>query len=443
LRRDGSGFREHAGLWCAAAGLLTSLLFAFAVYPRIAASSGAVLDPDGYGALGWGLWKFGTFSYYPSDQPSVSRGPLYPFLIAALLRASGGWWPHIVQAAQCACFALTCLLASRIGRRLWDPRAGLIAGMLCAVHPFLVWYTSRIWIETLAMLLFTGLVAAALAFHDRPSTGRAVLLGLVLGAACLCKGTFLPFLIVLPALLLLVKPRPAPARPVLAAAAVAVLLILPWSVRNWNLTGQIIPVHGQMGFNFQTGDSFTDHFWESPWALTPLWSLSTAEATALARPVVEKGFDGWQAEVAVNSILMRASLERYAADPLFLVRKVLLQAWTFWTWSDTNVKSAVVSAMQLPLALLFLVSAAGLARGGRWRTIHAVPAVLVLLYYASHLPLLAAARYSAVLVPTMLACSAAIVPAWRPRCSAERAPRPARAVAAPAGASATGQGNSA
>jgi hypothetical protein len=67
----------------------------------------------------------------------------------------------------------------------------------------------------------------------------------------------------------------------------------------------------------------------------------------------------------------------------------------------------------------------------------------VLLYYASHLPLLAAARYSAVLVPTMLACSAAIVPAWRPRRSAERAPRPARAVAAPAGASATGQGNSA
>ena len=90
------GGRNPAPL-CALTGLLVSVLFTFVVHPRIASAYGAVLDPDGYAALGWGLWKDPTFSYYPSVHASVSRGPLYPAFVAILLRVSGGWWPYSVQ----------------------------------------------------------------------------------------------------------------------------------------------------------------------------------------------------------------------------------------------------------------------------------------------------------------------------------------------------------
>jgi len=393
------------GLYVALAGLLTSAIFTFVVYPGIASPAGAVLDPDGYGALGWGLWKLQTFSYFPSSQPSVSRGPLYPLVIAMLLKISGGWWPYCVQAAQCVWFGLTCLLTFEIGRRLWNLRVGTIAGAICAVHPFLVWYTSRIWIEAMAMLLFTAIVAAVLYFQEKPALSRAVLLGVVVGAACLCKGTFLPFLVALPMLLWMVRPKHAGARAILCIGLVPVLMILPWSARNWTLTQTIIPVHGQMGFNLHVGDSFVAHFAESPWAFPPLWDIATAKAAALARPALGQGFDGWQAEIAVNSILLQASLQRYRADPLFLARKILLQAVTFWMWSETKLKTLLVGMLQLPLLLAFLVSVAAIVRKGQLRTIRSVPVALVLFFYVCHLPVLAAARYSAVLVPTMLAYS--------------------------------------
>jgi 4-amino-4-deoxy-L-arabinose transferase-like glycosyltransferase len=402
---DESKSARRRGLYCALAGLLTATIFTFVIYPRIALTAGAVLDPDGYGALGWGLWKLHTFSYFPSHRLSVGRGPLYPLMVAALLQVSGGWWPYCVQAAQCVLFGVTSFLTFEIARRLWNIRAGTIAGLACALHPFVVWYTSRIWIEALTVPLFTAIMAATLYFQERPNALRAALLGLALGAACLCKGTFLPFLAAVPALLWIVKPRVASVPSILSTGLVAVLVILPWTARNWMLTRTVIPVHGMLGFNLLIGDYLVAHFTESPWAVTPLWAGATTEASTLAQAALSEGYDGWQAEKNVDSILLRASFRHYMADPLFLLRKILLGTMTFWTWSDTKLKTIVVSSLQLPLLLTFLGSVWAIARRNELRTIRGVPAALVLLYYGSHLPLLAAARYSVVVVPTMIAYS--------------------------------------
>ena len=404
----GSGWEVHPwGLYSALAGLIASGIFVFLVYSQIASPVGAVLDPDGYGALGWGLWKLHTFSYFPSSLPSANRGPLYPFIVAGLLYISRGWWPYSVQLFQCACFGLTCLLVFEIGRRLWNRKIGAIAGLSCAFHPFLIWYTSRIWIESVTILLFTAIVATLLYFQEKPTVPRAALLGLIIGAACLSKATFLPFIVAVPALLWIVKPKVARPKAILCTAIVPLLVILPWSFRNWTLTGAFVPVHGHMGFNVFIGDSLAEHFSESPFGFTPLWDIATSEAAALVGPELSRNFDGWQAEMAVNSILYQDSLQNYVSNPLFLVRKILLNAVTFWTWSETELKTLVVSALQVPLASVFACSLVPMVRKGQFRTLLGLPVALVLLFYISHLPVLAIAMYSAVLVPVMLAYSAA------------------------------------
>jgi len=85
-----------------------SLIFTFVVYPMLANSSHAVLDPDWHGPLGFGIWKLHSFSYYPSSEPASARGPLYPALIAGMLAVTNGWWPYSVQLAQCVIFGLLC-----------------------------------------------------------------------------------------------------------------------------------------------------------------------------------------------------------------------------------------------------------------------------------------------------------------------------------------------
>ncbi|HEX2166016.1 MAG TPA: glycosyltransferase family 39 protein [Longimicrobiales bacterium] len=182
--------------------VVCSLGFSFIIYPAIASPQNAVLDPDRYGALGFGLWHHGTLSYYPDPQPTLDRGPIYPAVIAVILWLSGGVWPQSLQAAQAVFFGLTSVLVFYIGEKVWGRRTAMAAAALTTVHPFLLWYTSRVWIETLATLLFTALAASLVFFHERPGIRRGMLVGAVAGVATLCKATFLPFLLFVPMVLL-------------------------------------------------------------------------------------------------------------------------------------------------------------------------------------------------------------------------------------------------
>jgi hypothetical protein len=56
---------------------------------------------------------------------------------------------------------------------LFERRTALLAQALQAVHPILLWYTARIWIETTNTLLITGLVLALILLWRR-RTGRWV-----------------------------------------------------------------------------------------------------------------------------------------------------------------------------------------------------------------------------------------------------------------------------
>lgn len=142
--------------------LVIAAVFSFGIWPGISVPHHAVLDPDQHGNLAYGILKNHTFSYYPDPQPTVERGPAYPALIALVLVISNGWWPYSVQAAQCVMSALTCLMAYWVSRVLWSRRAAAFVALTVAVHPVLVWYTSRIWVETTAAFLFTSIVAASL-----------------------------------------------------------------------------------------------------------------------------------------------------------------------------------------------------------------------------------------------------------------------------------------
>lgn len=421
------GVGVRLGWICALLGLLASAAYAFLIYPRIAQTSGAVLDPDGYGALGWGLWKYGAFSYYPNPLPSVTRGPLYPAIVALLLQFTGGAWPWPVQAAQCVFFALTCLATYALGRELWSRKAGVTCAAACALHPFLIWYTSRIWLETLVTLLFTVMALFTVRLQKRPTWRRALAAGLATGAACLCKGTFLPFIAVIPAVLWLAVPRRVPARLIAAVAAAAVLTMAPWTVRNWYLTGALIPVHGHMGFNLRVGDEFIAQAAGSPLSFTRQWEMASAEAAAIVKRNGLEGSLDWKAEQLLNAEMQRRSVQTYAADPTFLPRKILWNTLAFWAWSETPAKTAALALLQLPVAVLFFIASMAHARRRGARSVHMIPIALALVFYGAHLPVLAAARYSAVILPVVLAAVAGWY--WERQPGAERHCIPAAAVA--------------
>lgn len=392
-------------LGIAGLAFLLSVTFSVVIYPAIADDFHAVLDSDGYGALGFGVFHLQTLSYYPGQEPTLDRGPLYPLFIALLLTITRAWWPYSVQLAQCLLFAFTTLLVFWMTETLWNRRAAVVAASLCALHPFLIWYTGRIWIEVLATFLFTSLTASTLYWYQNKTRGRAALVGVVLGAATLCKATFLPFVFMVPLGMAWIGNRKARGQTLLVVG-VALALVLPWTARNYRLSGRLIPVHLLAGFNVQSGDAFAEYFMRAPLSYDDLKAFSRPHIRDLLAELPD-ALPMWQYDVRSDQILLQDSLRRYQQQPLFLLQKLVLNGWMFWTLGETPAKSLVISALQLPLVLAFTVSAVREGRSKGWHTIEGLHIALVLLYFSFHLPIFAFARLSVVLVPTMLAYTVA------------------------------------
>lgn len=360
-----------------------------------------VLDPDSHGNLGYGILKYHEFSYYPDREPTVERGPLYPAFIALLLVISNDWWPYAVQLGQCVLLALMCGLVYWTSKNLWNKPTAVLTAGLCAVHPLAIWYTSRIWIETMSMFLFTAMIAATLYFALRPNLARALVLGCVLGASALCKSTFLPYVVLAPLFLWLLRADRTKLSLSAIVVIVAVIVIAPWTVRNWKLTGRFIPVHARMGFNIEVGDELVEHIGMSPFSLAKIWDASI-ERVATESLKLPEGLKKHEKELLLDSVLLRVSMQRYRSHPWFLVKKVFVNAWLFWTLGESPRKSAVIATLLLSLVALTTVSTVLILRRKQMKTIMGVHIALMFVYYIMHLPVEAIARYSVVLVPAMI-----------------------------------------
>jgi 4-amino-4-deoxy-L-arabinose transferase-like glycosyltransferase len=379
-----------------------SLAFTFLVYPAIAGPNHAVLDPDYHGPLGFGIWKYHTFSYYPNHALSSSRGPLYPSFIAALLSLSGGWWPYSVQLAQCLLFGLLCVLVFWTARALWNPPLAVLAAGLCALDPFLIWYSSRIWVEPIMMFLFTALIGSVVLVKRRPGLWTALLVGLILGLSVMAKSVYTPFLVLTPLLLVLPFGRRLDFAPAAVILISGILLILPWTIRNGRLTGTYAPEVGNTGFTLHQGNDFVEDFHKAPFSVSKLHVLSVARIKEEADSVTfPDSFTERQRLLTLDAVRRRTAIDKMIESPAFFLKKIIYDLLLFWTFGDTPGKSLFIALCQLPLVAVFIAS---LVARRRLLTHGAIGicASLIVLFYFAHLPTIALARYGAVLVPAML-----------------------------------------
>jgi hypothetical protein len=183
----------------------------------------------------------------------ATRMPLYPSLLAPFTRFEGGM--TVARAVQWIIGSLAAVLTALIAAALIGQRAGLIAGLLVAFDPFLVFFSSLLLTETLFVtgLTFLWWVAVFL-LPGAPATvsGSAptksmrwwgatklwIILGLV-GSWCIyTRESTLGLFLVLVCFLVII--RRFDARTLLGAAislAIVVVALVPWGWRNLRVTG--------------------------------------------------------------------------------------------------------------------------------------------------------------------------------------------------------------
>lgn len=187
--------------------------------------------------------------------------PLYPYLIAIL---GGAGDPNLLmRLVQCLMGAVTAVMAGRIAQRMWNARAGLAAGLLAAVSPELLFYDSMLLTESLLAFALTVHLVLLLRLEKSGRPRDAVASGLALGVALVTRFSLILYPILLAALYVRARTRGvAPAwRLQGLLAASALLVILPFTLRNAVVEGVFVPVTSAGGYNFHAGNNESAQGW--------------------------------------------------------------------------------------------------------------------------------------------------------------------------------------
>ena len=178
----------------------------------------------------------------------------YPAVLSLVFRLAGPS-PVAGVGLQVALGVATCLLLSIVGSRVLGPGPGRLAGLLLAIYPTHVMYSTLHLTEPLFMLLLLG-VASCLFLGDKQRLVELFLGGLLFGLAVLTRPLILPLGVVLPVAL---HRRGQRIGKTLLATAIVVTVtlvtILPWLWRNRELSGRWTTVTTSGGYNFWVGNN--------------------------------------------------------------------------------------------------------------------------------------------------------------------------------------------
>ncbi len=245
-------------------------VFALALFLRLAAIFVVGPNPNvtGYSESGMvaenlarGLgYTFDFFGMRPAAPLQAFMPPLYVGLIYACLRLSTDA-ALLLALSQSVLSALTCIAIYLLAAALsGNRRVALLSALGAACYPVLILMVTVPASLTLHLAVLAWALAFTAILARRPSAGRsagsAVAAGLCWGALGLGRPTMLAFV---PLAVLWVmwnhsdKARWLRDSGLLVAAAIVV--VLPWTVRNYTMLGQFVPVATNGGFVFWNGNN--------------------------------------------------------------------------------------------------------------------------------------------------------------------------------------------
>ncbi|MFH0793397.1 MAG: glycosyltransferase family 39 protein [bacterium] len=237
--------------------------------PTPQSAFGPLDDATDYDHLARTLLSNGAF-LSPSGEPTAFRPPVYPIFLAIIYSISGVGNLRAVALCHAILGAISSVLLVRLGQRAKFPaNASLLAGAIYAVYPAFVFQTPQILSEVLGRTL---LLAALLLIFRAVEKGRLAwyaVAGAVLGVTILDKSVFLVCAPFIAAWLLWVAGGSAGRWWLYVGAFLSPLVVVvgSWTVRNYLVSGSLIPVstnfpitfaHGLTKFCVQTREWYGD-----------------------------------------------------------------------------------------------------------------------------------------------------------------------------------------
>jgi 4-amino-4-deoxy-L-arabinose transferase-like glycosyltransferase len=222
---------------CSRTSVLVFLLALLARGAFVLTQQDGFYFPDSlvYSRAAVNVLDFGAFG---SDY---DRAPLYPVFLASVFFLFG---ENIfaVRIVESIIGALLAVIIALIGRRGAGPAVGVLAGTLWAIYPMGIFIAGLVYPTNLAAMFLTCSVFSVLpSVNEELSIKRIILAGVFLGLTTLTIPVALVTIVAIGAWACFCAHRSRLLLPFVLLLGSAVI-ILPWTVRNFVIYGQLVPV---------------------------------------------------------------------------------------------------------------------------------------------------------------------------------------------------------
>jgi hypothetical protein len=310
--------------------------------------------------------------------PTAQQPPLYPLLLAGIFKLCGVYsyrslWIAIVLNASFA--ALTAVAILGIGKRVFCPAVGVLAAWTWSCLLLEAAASDRLWESSLSALLLITAVALLPKLKSSSHLPGWLLFGVLAGLAALNNTSLIavfPFFWVW--LWYAHRRRGESAnRALLSSIAVCVLVLVPWTIRNYAVFHQFIPIRDNVGLELWVGNRHDTDF--------------SIENVAEFNRLGEVRFMQTKRDLALQSI---------RAHPGQFVRAMAWRSYRYWVAPDGSV-----------WRWISLLAWIGMVVMVRREKFDAVPFAIVLLvfpiiYYVTH----SHVTYRYPIEPEILLCAA-------------------------------------
>jgi 4-amino-4-deoxy-L-arabinose transferase-like glycosyltransferase len=212
--------------------------------------------------IAWALVTgHGFSSPWPNTPllPTAQQPPGYPLLLAGIFRIFG---PYTISAIWAALLlniifaALTAVVILEFGRRNFGTLVAVLASWVWACWLYETAVSIRLWENALSALLLSVSLLILPTVVESSRVSRWLLFGLLAGVAALVNTSLLILFPVFWAWLWFTSRVQAHARSrlVLSSFVVCLLLVLPWTIRNYAVFHRVIPVRDNFGLEFWLGN---------------------------------------------------------------------------------------------------------------------------------------------------------------------------------------------
>ena len=347
--------------------------------------------------------------------PTVNRAPLWPMLIA-LISIPFGPSDFYARLFFCVLGACTCVIVYLFAKGLTNNTCiGLLAGGIAAVYPGLFVYDGWLYTESLYTFLLFALCYTLFRLQQNPRLYKWVICGILLGLLSLTRPNGLAVLALLVLWAIFMAWRKVfswsfTTRGILISVIIAVVIVAPWTIRNYEVSGSFVSVadgDGIVLLGAYNDQAVTNSGYAGSW-INPLISSPT-----IAKPFPLYTCDA-RCEVKQNTVYSDAA-KQWILKHLNTMPRLLLLHFTNM-WSPVTVESDIPTVRfphqqstylvlvwtRLVAPIIFALAALGIFAFWQRRRDLLFVYLIVLLTIAQNLALYGSPRFRAPIEPILV-----------------------------------------